>query len=420
MTGAVFCVECGGRMPNPSADFFASNMQSAPASKGPASKRPLETQRRVLGATVNMAAPAPSSISEALADASKSTAPKTQRGSPTVQGMPAARAGAPPPQPAAAGAPASKGPRKGRRSSAPPPPHVAAALDDIDQSFNAILASPTGASTSLTAADMAEAQGLFKEIAASYLAPLRDLMIELELGDPGKDWFTLVAPSVTSLKRSAEGMHMLDVSAALGELDTALKACATGSGTSIAPEARSELEKHYRALVGLLPDAFAVESERDRREPVIVQGLLRQVPEVRQVALDKLFAAGLTRLEMFYKASADEIAATTGLAHDVAQKILDRFQRYRRETGSIPPGPNRAGEHAKLKEHTLKLERQNTAFESASGADKRKIRQERESTLVEVNLLLARLGAVDLVERLERAAFQRKVEELKAYLAEQK
>jgi hypothetical protein len=176
----------------------------------------------------------------------------------------------------------------------------------------------------------------------------------------------------------------------------------------------------------ILPDAFAVEHERDRREPTIVLSLLRQVPEVRQVALDKLYAAGLTSLEMFYKASSSDIAAATGLEFEVCERVVERFQRYRRERGSVPPpAGGRTSERGTLEKLVSQLEKQNKDFETSAknwknSSDKRKARQEREQTLVDIQLLLARLGEVDLVERIERAAFQRKAEELRKYLSAQK
>jgi hypothetical protein len=351
---------------------------------------------------------APSSISEALADVSHRPAPPS---SVQVDG-------------------AAKSNRKNRRSSRPPPPpengSSAATLDDIDESFDKIFSSPKGSGvTDATAGDIAQVQGLFKEIAANYLGPVRDLMIELELGTPNKDWLAVCVPSVTSLRRSAEGMGLTDLVTALGGLGEAMDRAGKEEGMMLSETARESLKTAYRALVLILPDAFAVEHERDRREPTIVLSLLRQVPEVRQVALDKLYAAGLTSLEMFYKASPADIAAATGLGTDIAERVVERFQRYKRETGSVPPGPSRSGERGVLEKLVLQLEQQNKAFEASSknwkdGADKRKVRQEREQVMVDIQLLLARLGEVDLVERIERAPFQRKAEELRRYLSTQK
>jgi hypothetical protein len=394
-------------MPAPDPNFFAAHA-GAPA-KGAASKRgadPAASKRqtgRLPTGTATLQMSAPSSISEALADVSQSR-PEAKAASPTqVDGQRS---------------------RKNRRSSRPPPGNgasLASALDDIDESFDKILSSPSG-STEVTAGDIEQVQGLFKEIAAKYLGPVRDLMIEIELGEPTKEWLSVCLPAVTSLKKSADSMGLTDLVSALNGLAETMDRTAKEDGAIINKNSRESLKTAYRALVLILPDAFAVEHERDRREPTIVLSLLKQVPEVRQVALDKLYAAGLTSLEMFYKASASDIAAATGLETEICDKVVDRFQRYRRERGSVPPAASRNAERSTLEKLIVQLEKQNKDFENSaknwkSSGDKRKARQEREQTLVDIQLLLARLGEVDLVERIERAAFQRKAEELRKYLS---
>lgn len=400
-------------MPAPDPNFFASHAAT------PSQKQPISTSKRVEpvpkratgrmpAATLQMSAP--SSISEALADVSQARPIETKLAGATQVDGPA------------------KSSRKSRRSSKPPPENGSspATIDDIDESFDKIISSPKGGGASeATAGDIAQVQGLFKEIAATYLGPVRDLMIELELGEPAKDWLSVCLPSVTSLKRSAGSMGLSDLVTALGGLAQEMERAVKDEGNVIGANARESLKTAYRALVLILPDAFAVEHERDRREPTIVLSLLRQVPEVRQVALDKLYAAGLTSLEMFYKASASDVAAATGLSLEISENVVERFRRYRRESGSVAPGPRRTAERSSLEKLVKQLERQNEAFEASaknwrSGADKRKARQEREQTLVDVQLLLARLGEVDLIERIERAAFQKKAEELRRFLSTQK
>lgn len=403
-------------MPSPDPNFFAAHAAGKQNPVAPASRRgepaiPKRQTGRLPSATLQMSAP--SSISEALADVSQAR-PGDAKAAPTAVPVTSTALDAP------------KSSRKSRRSSRPPPGNgsVAATLDDIDESFDKIISSPKGA-TEATAGDIAQVQGLFKEMAANYLGPVRDLMIELELGEPTKDWLSVCLPSVTSLRRSAESMGLADLVTALDGLKQAMDGAAKDEGTTLTPVAREQLKQAYRALVLILPDAFAVEHERDRREPTIVLSLLRQVPEVRQVALDKLYAAGLTSLEMFYKATASDISAATGLGFEIAERVVERFQRYRRESGSVPPGPGRSAEKSALEKLVRQLEQQNKAYEASeknwkSSAEKRKARQEREQTLLDIQLLLARLGEVDLIERIERAAFQRKAEELRRYLSGKK
>src|SRR5262249_44353741 len=148
------------------------------------------------------------------------------------------------------------------------------------------------------------------------------------------------------LRRAATALEMPDLGAALDGFTAALE-LAAGEAT-IHREAKDLLIGAYAKLLELMPLAFALEGERGRREPIIVRSLLLQIPGVKKVAVDKLYAAGLTSLELLYMAGAKELSETTGLEPDVATRIHERFQRYRREVAGINPGRDRAAERDEL------------------------------------------------------------------------
>lgn len=298
-------------------------------------------------------------------------------------------------------------------------------MDEVDRSFDTMMTSPSTppseASGELTPEELAEAQRLFREISVNYLTPVRSLMIELSFGDPHREWLALCRPALVSLARAAKDMLLLDLSTALSALTQAIDRVDTSKTTLLDAKAREILHAAYEPLVALLPEAFAVNSERDRREPIIVQSLLRQVPDVRKVAMDRLFAAGLITLEMLYQARPQELTETAGLPLDVAERVVARFQRYKREFSTNVPTPKHTRELGTLELLTKKLEEQNASFEDARQTyshpeEARRLRQERASTLLEINLVLARLGVVDLVDKLERLPFRNKAEELRRYL----
>ncbi|MGC4092589.1 MAG: hypothetical protein QM756_32855 [Polyangiaceae bacterium] len=137
------------------------------------------------------------------------------------------------------------------------------------------------------------------------------------------------------------------------------------------------------------------------------------MPDVRKVALDRMVAAGLTTLDQFFKAKPGDIADAAGIARELAERIVARFQRYKRELGTAPPTPRRHAEKRQLEALTKKLEDQNAAYDAAAkhwshGEDKRRIRQERASTLLEISLLLARQGEVDSGGRARTVALPEK------------
>ena len=311
-------------------------------------------------------------------------------------------------------------------------------LDDIDGSFEAILSAtpsvrtPTGEAAPAPAPepptadrpeDLAEVRTLFKEIAASYVRPVRDLMIEIKLGEPPKEWVHVCRPAVASLKTSAARMGLEELVPPLEGFLIALDDVEHNEGALIGQAGRITLTEAYVPLVELMPEAFALKEERNRREPIIVQSLLRQVPDVRKVALDKIYAAGLTTLEMFFAARPRDLADATGLDVAMCERIIERFQHYRRDVAHSTPDAERSREHAQLRELNEKLAEQNRAYDHGASwkgqrVDRRKLRKERSDLVLQINVLLARLGHVELVNELERLPFGKKVERIERYLAE--
>ncbi len=413
---------------------------SAPASM-------LEAFARVSGASSPPAAP----VSEGAPAASSASAPPvlspTMPATKTVSAAsaPALAPSAPkvaalPAQPAPAAAQPSSGtgwtpvppspPASKPDASSPSQPAdsvssvIGDVLDAIDAGFDGLM---DGTSTmrveAPTASDMQAVQQLFTNIAATHMRPVRDFMIELGIGEPPKEWVDVVAPAVASLRRSAEGMGLSELCAEIDGYEAVLDEVGESQSSTITDEQKKQLLAAYDRLASAMPEAFRLDEERDRREPIIVQTLLRQVPEVRKVALDKLYAAGLTSLEMYYVAKPYDIAHAAGLPHALAERIVERFARYREEISRSAPDAVRSGELVQLEDLAERLAAQTDEYEAASrsaskdaASVKRRLRGERTETVLEMNLVLARIGAVDLVKQLEKLAFHAKVEAVRKYI----
>ena len=299
-------------------------------------------------------------------------------------------------------------------------------IDALDDGFD-LANKGTGdlRTEALTTADLQAVGALFANIAATHMRPVRDFMIELKLADPAKDWIDVVSPAVASLRRSAEGMGLAELGEAVGVFHGVLNEARASVATTITDVQRATLAEAYAKLVALMPEAFGLDEERDRREPIIVQTLLRQVPEVRKVALDKLYAAGLTSLGMYYVAKPYDIAQAAGLTEMLAARIIERFARYREEASRAAPDAVRSRELHQLEDLVRRLEEQNDEFEAASRSasrdalsHKRRLRTERNETVLAANLVLARIGAVALVKELEKLPFQAKAEAIEQFVAE--
>lgn len=298
----------------------------------------------------------------------------------------------------------------------PTEPPISDILGDIDSTFEAILSDPGVVNQESSATDIQQAQTLFKQIAVAYIMPVRHFMIELRMGEASKDWISVCSPALGSMAGSAERMGLTQLTRTLEELKTTLEASESSPGATVAGAAREAVLQKAERLMAELPEAFSVDAETDRRDPIIVRSLLCQVPGVRKVQMDKIYRAGITSLSMFLVAKPQDIAETTGLDLELCSRVLDRFLRYKKETLSGPADAEQARGLARLQQLAKDLERLNEEYED----DKKRVRKERSEVVHEINVVLARVGNVTLVEELERLPFARKVEELSSFLAKKK
>jgi uncharacterized protein YjbI with pentapeptide repeats len=158
---------------------------------------------------------------------------------------------------------------------------------------------------------------------------------------------------------------------------------------------KTELLKRYQRLIELIPQAFELDAERDRREPIIVEALLLQIDGVERPTMDKLFAVGLNRLDALTNANAHDIVAVSGIRlrsrGDRAQ-----FQATRTHEGcGVRRDP--AAELRELADLVRSLTTQNDDFSRAASAwdddaraRKRELRKQREQTFQRIKVSLAR------------------------------
>jgi hypothetical protein len=272
-------------------------------------------------------------------------------------------------------------------------------------------------------ADMVPVRALFADMAIDYARPLRDFMIEVAWGEPSKEWLEIATPAVAALRRGSAEVEMPELTGALDGVAAALELAA--GETSIDREVKELVTGAYAKLVEVLPAAFALDGERGQRESIIVRSLLRQVPGVHKVALDRISAAGLSSLSMFYAARARDLSEATGLDPDVAADIVEKFQAHRRAMAGLAPGKDRANERAELASLVAELERVHEAHERAAkawsaGAAARKatLRREREDVMLQIDVALAHLGEVRRQRDLAKLPFHQKIRELSRYLEE--
>jgi hypothetical protein len=297
--------------------------------------------------------------------------------------------------------------------------------DDVDASLAALGSSPSHVAHGSAQADLTEVRALFAQLAANHVRQVRDFMIDLRSGEATADWIAICVPALRSLRRAAEKLEFAPLCQALDRLGEALATAQASEAPTIAGDARLPLLARYEDLAGLLPQAFALDLDRSQREGVILQSLLMQVPDVKKVTIDRLYAAGLTTLESMFLATPADLVSTAGVTEEMASHIVARFRAYRAQINTTAPDATRAAERAKLAELAVKLRREHDGYERAceswapnAADEKRELRKARGQTLLDVQLLLARLGEVERLAEIERLPFAKKVERLEAFLEE--
>jgi hypothetical protein len=274
------------------------------------------------------------------------------------------------------------------------------------------------ATTDLTAdaSSQREVQQLFAEMAARHVTLVRDFMFELTLIPIAPKWAENCRSAIESLERGAEGMQREELVGALQNFAVLLRRIATSNAALIEGDRRTAVLSAYEQLQELLPEAFAAEPDRERRDAIIVDALLGQIP-ADAITRQRLQGAGWYSLETLYRASASELASVTGIELEAAEAITDRFTAYREQRVSEPPDPMRGRERQELDHLLGELLARHQAFcraeEEEDKLQKRAIRRERGLLLRRIEVLLAQLGELTLVEELQRLPITRKIARVK-------
>ena len=261
---------------------------------------------------------------------------------------------------------------------------------------------------------------LFADIASNYARPIKNFIFELKRGMATKDWVEICRPAMQGITRAAEGMGLHLAAQRMIDFEAALSIAERNEQRVLSGEVRSLLLWCYDDLVKVMPKAFAVgEEQQQQRDGIIINSLLLQIPDVGRVSIDKLYRAGLTSLEALYLARRDELASATGIPKDLSERICAKFQAYR--SGLEASKAHDFGQKSRLSEFVNELRRLHEAYvralEDPDLADEKKeLRQQRQSCVLWINVILAESGELDLVNELEKVSFDRRIERLEEFL----
>jgi hypothetical protein len=307
-----------------------------------------------------------------------------------------------------------------RRPPAPPLAAPRAEVEDsIDRAFDHLVApaKAAGAKPATSAADLAELQGTYLELAVAYCAPVRNVMLEVRFGEPPMLWLEQVGSALRALRAMSVEVELGALAAALEGFNGAVAAALASGEATVIGQHREALLAAYAPLCAALPRAFDLEGERDRREPIILRALLRLVPGLSPLAVDRFFSAGLGRLDAIAQARAEELAAVTGLDAALAGQVVEQVRAERSLTADLGQERQRLGAlTARLGEEQRAFEQAAAGWSAERQTDKRRWRRQREQSWLRIEISLARLGEAERLERLERLPYARRLEALDGFL----
>jgi hypothetical protein len=267
-----------------------------------------------------------------------------------------------------------------------------------------------------------ETREMFEGIAAVYVGPVRQFLARLQAGPVSTEWIEMCLPAVSMVGRSATEMGLQDLVPILDQLAACLSRAGRGDATTIDGTLRDAILEVAAQLAALLPQAFGAAEERDQKDGIILHSLLRQVPEVGKVTLDKIFGAGLTSLEMLYHASTQELARTTGVPTHLCDRICQVVQDHRVHRAVEAVDSITDGLHL-LEPIVAELDQHHQAFQNcggdrSAGAEARKRhRRARQNAALRTNVLLAEMGQVHLVDEIQRLPFDGRIQRLRDFMA---
>jgi hypothetical protein len=304
-------------------------------------------------------------------------------------------------------------------------------VDELDFAFEAVFSKTGGCDGSSADEgpnehDLAQNQELFAGIAANHLRPIKDFVFELETGTAPKEWIEVCRPVIASLDEAAGSMNLAEIASLLKALDKELEAALSDQGPWPSTAWNDRILFVYSKLVALEPDAFAVDDSDRRRESIIIHSLLRQIPEVGYVTLEKLYRVGLTSRETLFQANAKELVSTAGIPKEISARICDEVRSYKERIDGADQESLAENARKRLLEQVPALRRHHeelkSAFEAASvdrglSARKRDLRLKRRFCALEIEVILAEMGELSLVREIQALAFEQRIKKLEQYLA---
>jgi hypothetical protein len=301
-------------------------------------------------------------------------------------------------------------------------------VEAFDNAFETVCSGNAESDASMvetTRDEAAEAavQELFIQIAANYATPLKSFMFELQRGTASKNEIELSRPVLDGIRGAVEIMNFPQAVQRISHLDDALLLALSSNERLVSGEIRLRILTSYEALVRIMPEAFRLGDEGEKREDIIIKSILKQIPRVGCVTLEKLYRAGLGSLDALFLANKEDLAAATGVSVRICELICDKVAQHRQELGTLPDDAAQSIWRGRLAGLVNSLRDEIGAARAPSGSpawstsEEQRRRNQRQLYFLKITVILAEMGELDLLSRMHKVSFKRRVQILDEYLA---
>ncbi len=309
-------------------------------------------------------------------------------------------------------------------------------LDELDDVFDDIIVKDKVKTNEkeeklkLSEDEEKEVEKLFLSISGAYLKPVKDFISELKNGTVSKDWIDICLSSLKLIEDAGTKMSYDKVVNIINRFKRLMLLAKGRNAKYISHGIRAQLLKEYANLSLLLPEVFALSEKHatkgSRKDSIIVTSLLKMIPGVGPVTRNKLILAGMNTLDKFYMATPKDLMAVSGIRFEQAKAIVDKFQEYKkslrvktnmlnqREVSLVKLATeleNLKSVHLKCKEATRKAL---YSFEYESLKNKLKLK--RQKVMWEINIILAELDEIKMLEDFKRMIYDRRIDRLEEFL----
>lgn len=279
----------------------------------------------------------------------------------------------------------------------------------------------------LSESDQAALKELFEQIASGYVGPITDFIAKLRVGAVTTGWVDLCVPAISSMMRATESMGYAKLRDALNGFGQLLEEARSASRV-VDGDMRARVFAKYQTLSDLMPTTFpiVVADAHSESESIILNSLLKQIKGVGRVTIGRLFSAGLVSLDSFYVADPGDLAAAAGLRLNLAERICNRFRMYKEvselaeDKGIVVRRLETLLDDLRAAQFEYKKATLEEWYTHQPSRAKAKARRSRQQVMWKINVALAELGELKLLNTIKDEIYDKRINLLKDFLESRK